>query len=387
MLGQLSEASSCLALLELIQDDSRQVQDAALRSLMILGKYPENQVAEQAVRLLGDSRNNVRSRVGALLTSLGALAVKPLLAELESPIPLVRRQATEILGVLGDPSAADDLIRALRDSDQEVVASAAQALGRLKIKDSVDPILAAYRLYPDMGHLFAEALGNISDGRAVPYLLFRLNTTSGLEAFAIAEALGEIARPQAIDTLLTRMSDAHGMMLEVLWKSVLNIARQNQMDVLSLMNSPQITKRMKEIVKDHADRELFPDLSRSLTGTSTSHGVLLMASRFHCFPSEIRRVLARELGQINGKVAVKVLKQALEDEDILVVRQAAESLAQIGTPVAVAALKQLLASDNEVKVLAGIRALKPMNIDPFSNELDKLRTSRNPSIQRAVESI
>jgi len=387
MLGQVSEPFSCTALFELIQDDDCQVQDAALRSLIFLGKYPENNIPEEAVRLLGDSRNHVRSRISALLTALGTLALKPLLSQLESPIPLARRQATEILGVLGDPAAADGLIGALRDSDQEVVASATQALGRLKITESVDPIIAAYRLYPDMGHIFAEALGNIADGRSVPFLLFRLNMTSGLEAFAIAEALGEIARPQAIDTLLSKMSDAHGMMLEVLWKSVLKIARRNQMDVLSLMNSPQVADCMKEIFKDDADRELLPDLSKSLTGTSTSRGILLLASRFHCYPSEIRRVLARELGQVGGKVAVKVLKQALDDEDVLVVHQAAESLAHIGNPTAIAALKEMLTSDNEVKVLAGIRAVKPVNTDPFTNELEKLRVSRNPSILRAVESI
>ncbi|KPL06859.1 hypothetical protein AMJ86_06890 [bacterium SM23_57] len=249
----------------------------------------------------------------------------------------------------------------------------------------MEPIQAAYRMYPENGHIFANALGQIGDNRAIPFLLTRLTMTSGLEAFAIAEALGEIGRPQAMDTLLSMLSTARGMFLGVIWKSILTIAQKNQMDVLSLLSTPQVKDRLKEIFQDDDEHDLMFYLNESLTETSTSRGILILASRISRFPPEIRRALARELGKIGGKEATKHLIKALKDDDVLVMYQATESLAKIGNDAAVSALKNMLESNNEVMILATVRALKHLKIDPYLESLNKLASHENPSINRAVQ--
>ena len=385
VLGQIFEPASSNALFTLLLDSNPEVQDAALESLILHGKHPENNIAQKVVKYLGDPRNSVQSRVSTLLTSLDAQSLKPLIAELQSPIPLERRQAAEILGVLGHSEATEALINALRDSDQDVVASAAQALGRLKAQQAANPIQAAYRLYPDNGHIFASALGQIGDSRTIPFLLTRLSMASGLEAFAIAEALGVIGRPQAMDTLLSMLSTAQGMFLGVIWKSILNIAQKNQMDILSLLSTPQVKDRLKEIFHDDDEQDLMFYLNESLTETSTSRGILILASRISRFPPEIRRALARELGKIGGKEATRHLIKALKDDDVLVMYQATESLAKIGNDEAVSALKNMLESNNEVMILATIRAIKHLKVNPYLESLNKLASHENPSIHRAVQ--
>jgi HEAT repeat protein len=383
ILGQISEPASCRALFQLLLDSDPRVQDAALHSLVQNGRYPENRVAQQAVHFLGDDRYDVQMRVRSLLTALGNQSLHPLISELQSPVPLHRRQAAEILGVLGESDASGALMEALRDGDPNVVSAAGQALGRLKVKQSVDHIIAAYRLYPEMGHIFAEALGHIASGNAISFLITRLSMASGLEAFAITEALGEIGRPQAMDSLLVMLSTAEGMLLEMLWRSILTIAQKNQMDILALLGSAQVQKRLQDIFQDD-EQDLLSYLTQALRETSTTRGILILATRFHRFPPQMRRVLAQELGRIGGRGAVNCLTKALEDEDVLVVYQAAESLARIGGEAAESALKHMLDSGNEVHMLAAVRALKHIQVNPFLERLHQLLAHDNPSIHQAV---
>jgi len=387
MLGQVLGKTSCDALYELLLDSNPRVQDAALDSLILHGKHPESTISQQMVKFLGGERHEVRSRIAILLTSLGKQSLEPLISELQGPNPngRVRQQAAEILGVLGDSSAGSILIDALRDNDRNVVVAAVQALGRLKIQEAVEPILSTYRQYPESGPIFADALGLIADSRAVPFLITRLAMASGLETYAIVEALGEIGHPQAMETLINRLAEARGMFLEVLWMSILRIAQKNQIDVLSILATPQVQDRLKDIFQEEGDQNLISYLTIALRETSTSRGILILASRFHQFSCEIRRALVREMGKIPGKDTVKCLIKALEDDDVLVVYQAAESLAQRDGQTAVSALKKMMNSENDVRVLAVIRALKQAKLTPYLESLHQLATHSNPTIHREAD--
>ena len=387
MLGQVLGKTSCEALYQLLLDSDHRVQDAALDSLILHGNHPESTVARQVVKLLGDERHEVRSRVAILLTSLGKQSMEPLISELRGPKrnSRIRQQAAEILGVLGDSSASSVLIETLQDSERDTVVAAAQALGRLKIQEAVDPILSAYQQYPESRPIFVEALGLIADSRAVPFLLTRLTMASGLETFAIVEALGEIGRPQAMETLISMLAEARGMFLEVLWKSILKIAQKNQIDVLSILGTSQVQNRLKDIFQENGDQDLMSYLTIALRETSTSRGILILASRFHQFSCEIRRAMVREVGKIPGKETVKCLVKALEDDDVLVVFQAAESLAPREGQTAVSALKKMMNSENDVRVLAIIRALKQAKLHPYLETLHQLTSHSNPTIRREAD--
>jgi len=384
-LGYLWGSISCNALFQLLLDADHTVQDAAVDSLINHGKHEGNTVAVQAVRFLGDTRQDVRVRISNLLIALGEQSLEPLVLELRGAVPRYRWLTAEILGMLGEVDAGEALIGALADENREVVASAAQALGKLKIADAIDPIVAAYRKYPEMGAGFAEALGQIGSQKVVPFLLMRLANAVGLEVFTIIEGLGHIGASQAMDTLLNKLVNAKGMLVEVTWKSILSIAQKNQMDILSLLGRPEVSERLKDIFWEDGDEDILGHLTLALRETSTTRGILILASRFSRFPKEIRRVLARELGVIGDKDAVKYLVEALNDEDILVVYQAAESLADIGSNPAQNALKDMMGSKNDIKILAAVQAVQNKQIDPYIVPLHQLTAHHNPGINRAVQ--
>src|SRR5687767_2396771 len=79
------------------------------------------------VALVGDPA--LHQVVADSVAAIGRDAVAPLTERLEAAVPDARTAAAELLGGLGDRSAAPALQRALDDADAEVVAAAAGALG------------------------------------------------------------------------------------------------------------------------------------------------------------------------------------------------------------------------------------------------------------------
>jgi hypothetical protein len=84
------------------------------------------------VRALEDSNVEVRARAAEALGVLGSeRAVEPLLEALRGPSELVRERAAKALGMLGDRRAVEPLRQALADPDRYVKAAAAQALKQI----------------------------------------------------------------------------------------------------------------------------------------------------------------------------------------------------------------------------------------------------------------
>ena len=117
--------------------------------------------------------------------------------------PVNRPWAARHLGKLGDPRAVGPLIRLLEAQDFQASSAAAQALGRLRALEAVDPLLACVEEGPEdvMRAWAIDALGRIGSEEAVPALLKLLaHDHEGLRRTAAA-ALAEIGDPRAVDAL------------------------------------------------------------------------------------------------------------------------------------------------------------------------------------------
>lgn len=174
--------------------------------------------------------------VGNVLARLGYIenAVK----QLESPHPVERAQAAELLGLLRSPTAVGPLLERLSDPDEEVRLAAAGALRRIQ-----DPIMVPYLLdalgNPDritparaadvliaMGPEVVDAvleaaekasgsskglmiaiLGEIGDKRALPFLVQQLADDSPMVRERAAEALGHMRCEEAGLPLIAALRD------------------------------------------------------------------------------------------------------------------------------------------------------------------------------------
>ena len=131
-------------------------------------------------------------------------AVEPLVAALKDSEAEVRAQAATALGWIADPRAAAPLARCLKDSEAHCRLAAVEALGMLRTPAALKPLaraLADPSLQVRLGA--AGALGEMGDPIAIDLLLAVLSDAEEhLEVrAATARALGALHQPKALSPL------------------------------------------------------------------------------------------------------------------------------------------------------------------------------------------
>ena len=136
----------------------------------ILGEIGDPSAVEPLVMALRDENNDVRCQAAGALAKFGRGAVEPLTTVLADPDPDVRIVAAGVLGDIGDASAVEPLIGALRDENDDVRGAAAGALIRAG-SAAVDPLIGATKDSDRNVRLYAAgALKYIGDPRAIDAL-------------------------------------------------------------------------------------------------------------------------------------------------------------------------------------------------------------------------
>jgi HEAT repeat protein len=136
---------------------------AVARLIMRLQEAPKTSVWNQLFgagqpRSEHDLALRIRQRAAEALGHLGELsAVDALIKALKDRDRLVRRAAAAGLGKLGDPRALDSLVLALRDKERDVRSYAGQALGLLGQPRAVEALIKAWQKESD-----GEARGHIA---------------------------------------------------------------------------------------------------------------------------------------------------------------------------------------------------------------------------------
>lgn len=131
----------------------------------------------------------------AALVAIGTRAFEPVLAALQQPQWVARRNAAWALGALDDSRAVNALLTALGDREPDVRAQAAWALGALDAAPAMDRLTAALKdSDARVRRQAAWALGVIGDSRATSGLIVALKDADATVRRQAAWALGVIGK-------------------------------------------------------------------------------------------------------------------------------------------------------------------------------------------------
>ena len=170
-------------------------------------------------RLLPESRATARQEIAAILDT-GAVTYPAWLALIADPQARreLRKRACWVIGLIGDRRAFPAFIKALRDGDPRVRASAAGSLAHLRSRvkpaagvDAVELLIQAFLSDPDLDVRLqsAFALRDFRDPRAATPLIRVLsdpNEPATVRDLA-AEALAYIPDARAITPLIAALQD------------------------------------------------------------------------------------------------------------------------------------------------------------------------------------
>jgi len=242
-------------------------------------------------------------------------------AELMSPIPLVRRRAAASLGAMGQRAAVPALVRALSDRDPSVRAEAARSLGLLRGERAI-PALCRAVADPDLNVRFyaAYALGEIKDERAADALVKALGDPEWCVRDQAAWALHELHDPSLAPRLVRLLSDERGDTAHIEWLLRSLPPKTAVGPLADLLRSGNETARLRaaRCLAGIDDEAVVPHLLAALSDRSPG----------------VRRLAVAALAERTDERAKAAIEKMLAGEKDVAVAQAAEAalkkLARVG---------------------------------------------------------
>lgn len=124
----------------------------------------------------------------------------------------VRYAAVSMLDSIGsaDLTKSLEILRAcLHDSEYDVQAAAADAIGGLQITSAIPELIELYHSTPEwlLKMSIVAALGNMNDPQVFPLMATAIQSETELVRMTAVQALGELADPQGVEILAPYRQD------------------------------------------------------------------------------------------------------------------------------------------------------------------------------------
>jgi len=237
-LSRVRNKDVILKLKELLQNDP----DFGVRAQAAeaLGNLRDRSATSALIKALGDENRNVRATA---IVALGYLrdkaSVKPLTDyyKTEKDVGL-KISVLNVLGVIGDISAADVLIEALSEKNPRIKTIAASSLGRLRVRKASEKLVECLKDADRNVRLYsARALGEIGnkDKKVIKALVKYLESEKDLEVkVAIADALGKLGSEEGFEIALKAAKDRNVNIKRAGLRALTSIGKSND-DVKSVV--------------------------------------------------------------------------------------------------------------------------------------------------------
>ena len=270
-----------------------------LLSLLLGMRYPTGAANEE--------REELRLAVTAALGRLYPLGE---LTRLGNPNPLVRAESAEALGYLRDKRTIDPLMTALWDQDAEVRVAVAKALGELASDSEAAPALDEVK-------------------RAITPLLIALRDKEASVRVAVALALGEMGRLPAsevsriIEPLASKLSDEEPEVRIAVARALAQFSDSRVINPLLMALEDEVPE-VRMVVANALERlQGLPEAQKAAAAVEP----LLIALSDDA--ARVRMAAAEALGKSGERRAIPALEAALRDNDYLVRLSAISALGRL----------------------------------------------------------
>jgi len=397
-LGEIESAKVIKPLVAALNDRADGVLEAALQSLrrrgdrsviepivkVLLGGSPTVQYqAAQALKGLNWTPQAVPEQAVFYVaagdfkraTMFGSAATPSLVRVLQGDLDDRRVEAARALAELGDPTAFQPLIDALKDKEGIVRSAAANALAQLGDKRAVPELLTLLKdEQRNVRVSVVDALGHLGGSEILPHLRPLLKDKEWEVRAVLADAIGKLGDPGSAGDVLTLLEDKDGEVRQNAMLAAGRVRSEAALEclVLALVDEHigvrQAAARAIKSVDPYWEQSprvqsLVPQLRQALrlpnTGVQVAAANVLRRitglSAVELANKEAEMAVARKAGEAFGLV-----EPLLRDGDDEVRLAAVEAVVRLKLPAGVPALQGLLSDKSRwVKQAAdaGLQAL------------------------------
>lgn len=309
------------------------------------GEIRIKEAADSLERVLRESSDEKLRKSAAY--SLGRIAnresIDGLTTALTDSSAHVRMRAAEALGEIGESRAFSALRRAASDPNSYVRSAAVRSLGRLGVRSALGLLIDA--LHDPSSNVKISAIGALGmlggDGVYEPLARCLTRARNGLRR-AIAEALGRVSDPRAVRTLCGMLNHRDGGLAWRAAYSLYLLAR----DGSDAAREEEVSTSLVQTL-DKKDGRLLRAAALALgaigaQGTARCVNPLLSDTRDY-----VRSAAAWALGRIGEACASRPLRRALKDGKAIVRSKAAWALGELGMESSVEPLRLCLKDRSE----------------------------------------
>ncbi len=353
-----------------------------------LGRIKDPEALEVIISTLDDPGWEVRrNAVKALGLIKGEEAVNPLIQALDDENKKVRTNALASLGKIGDIRAQKFFIESFKGKNKQTHKIVTKALIKIG-PSSVDSLIGFLKDSEDeVRGRAAEALGEIGDIKATPFLVELLKDDISDVRIKAADALGQLKDSAAIGPLVEARNDDDYEVAEVaIWalrdmgdealQPLLRILKEDNVDArkmaaqtLGHMGHKKAIKPLIEALNDESEY-VRRGASWGLGKIKADEGMEPLIEALDDDEWWVRMDAATALGNFKEKKAVEALGMLLDKEkEMIVAERVINSLREIGDKDAIGPLSRFLFSKFDRLKWRTLMALDEIGWEP-SNDLE-----------------
>lgn len=261
-----------------MSDESWRVRKEAVERYVSL--HPDLDSIEHLLHLLRNEENaGLRNSAAEAVIRLGSAAASPLLNMVKDGDADVRKFIIDVMGAIGDPVFVPALLLALGDPEVNVASAAAEQLGMLGDKTAADQLIQAILKRDEVLFRFSAlgALGVLAEPAPIPEALVALAEQDILRK-AVFECLGSIADASSFKLLLNGFSSPQKNSRGAAVKSLHKIYRRS--DSASRTKICEALQLLKENDIIPGLIELFDGRDLELTEALLWIGIVTRDTRF-----------------------------------------------------------------------------------------------------------
>jgi HEAT repeat protein len=271
-----------------------------------------------------------RIAVNGLSRFGGSHALDLLVAALDDRVSYIRRSAAQGLAKLSDKRAVYPLITVLKDENATVRSSAAQALRNFNDQQALIPLIAALKDQDsEVRYHSVYALRGLNNQESIEPLISVLNDKDQRVRQAAVQVLGFLRDKRALEPLIGLLDNTDDNILSDVIEALGNLGNKDAVEPLVLFlnfNLPDRGRRIRthaaEALGKLGDIRAVEPLMEDLSIYDTSRGVAI--------------------AKLDELRIIEWVLTHLENEDILLRREAVSMLRAIGTPLALMLVEEAL---------------------------------------------
>jgi HEAT repeat protein len=377
-LGKIKDVRAAEPLLAALMDPNSQIHFDAANAFTELGEIKDPHAIESLIAALAydDSHDinslgrYVREKAAWSLVSIGTPAVQSLLVAIKDSNANVRANAAWALGRIKDPRAVDDLITTLIDADPSIEKNAAGALVSIGTP-AIEPLIATLKdTNETLRGNAADVLASIGAPAVAPLIAALKDADFNVRTYS-ALALGEIKDPRAVEPLVAALKDTQADV------------RTNAAWALGEIKDPRAIEPLSAALKneDHRVRE---DAAYGLGQIKDPRAIEPLIAAFKDTGSQVRINVAWALAEIRDPRAFESFIAGLKDKDPTVRGNSAVGLGRINDP---RAIEPLIAVFNDTDGKARGKAVWALSQFKSSHALTLLigaMRDTDPKVQEAA---